>query len=255
MNVAGWLLLAQTEDAPTFTQQEVTWLRWCGGSANAPEDADRLCFAVARITGNEWLATLAPPLLRIAVIHGLAIGAQLMLRRAIGRFVRRTKERGLKRIEALTGAEERSDVDIARATMRAETIAGVLRSIAAFAIWIIVLLVILSEFDINLAPLIAGAGIAGVAIGFGAQTLVRDFLSGIFMLVEDQYGIGDIINTGEATGVVEPINVVEVEKLLEYLSQHVLILLRRRQCCKPFPVKNRRALVPDGTISRTHSCS
>jgi small-conductance mechanosensitive channel len=61
----------------------------------------------------------------------------------------------------------------------------------------------LGTLGINLAPLIAGAGIVGVAVGFGAQNLVRDFLSGIFMLLEDQYGVGDVIDVGEATGTVE----------------------------------------------------
>ena len=64
---------------------------------------------------------------------------------------------------------------------------------------------LLGEFDINLGPLIAGAGILGVAIGFGAQSLVRDLLSGIFMLIEDQYGVGDVIDAGDATGTVESV--------------------------------------------------
>jgi small conductance mechanosensitive channel len=62
---------------------------------------------------------------------------------------------------------------------------------------------VLGTFAINLGPLIAGAGIIGIALGFGAQDLVKDFLSGVFMLIEDQYGVGDIIDAGEATGVVE----------------------------------------------------
>ena len=74
-----------------------------------------------------------------------------------------------------------------------------LRSIASALIWAIAVTMILGELGVNLGPLIAGAGIAGVAIGFGAQSLVKDFLSGIFMLVEDQYGVGDIIDAGEAT--------------------------------------------------------
>ena len=65
---------------------------------------------------------------------------------------------------------------------------------------------VLGEFGINLGPLIAGAGIIGVALGFGSQSLVRDFLSGIFILVEDQYGVGDIVDLGEATGVVEVVS-------------------------------------------------
>ena len=68
------------------------------------------------------------------------------------------------------------------------------------------MLTILDELGVNLAPLLAGAGIVGVALGFGAQTLVRDFLSGLFMLVEDQYGVGDVIDVGVATGTVEGVS-------------------------------------------------
>src|SRR5690606_5498519 len=74
-----------------------------------------------------------------------------------------------------------------RARQRAETIAQVLRGAAATVIWVLALLTVLGELDINLGPLVAGAGIAGVALGFGAQTLVRDFIAGMFMLVEDQF--------------------------------------------------------------------
>ena len=74
------------------------------------------------------------------------------------------------------------------------------------AIWVIALFLVLGELGIDLAPLIAGAGIAGVALGFGAQSLVKDCLTGVFMLLEDQYGIGDVVDLGEATGVVEQIS-------------------------------------------------
>ncbi len=90
-----------------------------------------------------------------------------------------------------------------RAAQRATTLAGVLSSVGAAAIWTVAALVALGELGLNLGPLIAGAGIAGIALGFGAQTLVRDFLSGLFMLIEDQYGVGDIVDVGEASGVVE----------------------------------------------------
>jgi len=81
----------------------------------------------------------------------------------------------------------------------------VLRSIGSAGIFLVAFLLVLGEFGINLAPLLAGAGIAGVAIGFGAQSLVKDFLSGIFMLLEDQYGVGDVIDVGEASGAVESV--------------------------------------------------
>ena len=92
-----------------------------------------------------------------------------------------------------------------RANARAETLGYVLRSVATFVIWTIAAVTILGELGINLGPLIAGAGIAGIALGFGAQTLVRAFLSGIFILIEDQYGVGDFVDVGEASGAVEAV--------------------------------------------------
>ena len=64
---------------------------------------------------------------------------------------------------------------------------------------------ILAELGIQLAPLLASAGIAGLAIGFGAQTLVKDLIAGLFMLLEDQYGVGDVVDVGEASGTVEAV--------------------------------------------------
>ncbi len=78
--------------------------------------------------------------------------------------------------------------------------ADVLGRLANAVIWGIAILVVLGELGINLAPLIAGAGVLGIALGFGAQSLVRDFLSGFFMLVEDQFGVGDVIDVGGAVG-------------------------------------------------------
>jgi small conductance mechanosensitive channel len=92
-----------------------------------------------------------------------------------------------------------------RGRQRAETLGSVLRSIAALVIYTVATFMALGEFDVNLGPLIASAGIIGIAFGFGAQSLVKDFLSGIFMLVEDQYGVGDIVDVGDAAGVVEEV--------------------------------------------------
>jgi small conductance mechanosensitive channel len=79
-------------------------------------------------------------------------------------------------------------------------------SVTGVVIWAIAGLMALDKLGFNLGPLLAGAGVLGIAIGFGSQTLVRDFLSGIFMLVEDQFGVGDVINVGEASGVVEALS-------------------------------------------------
>jgi small-conductance mechanosensitive channel len=92
-----------------------------------------------------------------------------------------------------------------RQAERARTTGSVLTSILKAVVWIIALAMILGEFGFNLGPVIASAGVIGVAIGLGAQTLVRDILSGIFMLIEDQYGVGDEIKTLEIEGVVEKV--------------------------------------------------
>lgn len=92
------------------------------------------------------------------------------------------------------------DGEAARAAARAETITTVLSSVASVVIWGLAALMILGELQIEIGPLIAGAGVAGIALGFGAQTVVRDFLTGLFMLVEDQFGVGDIIDVGQIGG-------------------------------------------------------
>ena len=92
-----------------------------------------------------------------------------------------------------------------RQAERARTTGSVLNSILKAVIWIVAIGMILGEFGFNLGPVIASAGVIGVAIGLGAQTLVRDILSGIFMLIEDQYGVGDQIKVLEIEGVVEKV--------------------------------------------------
>lgn len=89
---------------------------------------------------------------------------------------------------------------------RVTSIQGVIGSTSTVIIWSIALVLALGELGVNLAPLIAGLGIAGVALGFGAQSLVKDCIAGLFMLLEDQYGIGDVVDLDEAVGTVEKIS-------------------------------------------------
>jgi small conductance mechanosensitive channel len=119
----------------------------------------------------------------------------LLLRRVTQRAVTRT----------LTRAVSHASVRDPRAEARATTISTVLTSSLNVAVLSIGGLLVLGELGVNLAPLIAGAGIVGVALGFGAQSLVKDCITGLFMLVEDQYGVGDIVDVGEASGVVEQV--------------------------------------------------
>ncbi|MGP4058428.1 mechanosensitive ion channel family protein [Mycobacterium sp. 4D054] len=94
---------------------------------------------------------------------------------------------------------------VARRQQRAQTIGSVLKSTVSIVLLVWVVLAILNVLGVNIAPFIASAGVVGLAIGFGAQNLVRDFVTGVFMLLEDQYGVGDTVDLGEATGEVESV--------------------------------------------------
>ena len=96
--------------------------------------------------------------------------------------------------------------DDPRRQARLHSISLVVGSTASVLIWTVAVLTALGESGVNLGPLIAGAGIAGVALGFGAQSLVKDCIAGLFMLLEDQYGVGDVVDLDEASGVVEKIS-------------------------------------------------
>jgi moderate conductance mechanosensitive channel len=107
-------------------------------------------------------------------------------------------------IAAAAASAERALID-ERRHQRVRALGSILRSAASVTVFAIAGAVVLGDMGINLAPLLASAGVVGVAIGFGAQNLVRDYLSGVFMLLEDQYGVGDVITVGDATGTVETV--------------------------------------------------
>ncbi|MBC6449771.1 mechanosensitive ion channel family protein [Actinokineospora sp. HBU206404] len=170
---------------------------------------DSWCTQVYKLTENQWLAASANWLIakpvKIAMILLIAFVIRLIARRLIERLtsgngnmpklLRPLRERAP---QALTMLSERR-------AQRAKTIGSVLNSILSFAIYGLAFILILGELGVNLAPIIASAGIVGVALGFGAQHLVKDFLSGIFMMLEDQYGVGDNVNLGEAIGTIEAV--------------------------------------------------
>lgn len=91
----------------------------------------------------------------------------------------------------------------ARIVQRARTMGSVLGNLITWTIYTIAITMLLSELGVAVGALIAGAGIVGAALGFGAQNLVRDLLSGLFIVLEDQYGVGDKVDLGEASGTVE----------------------------------------------------
>jgi moderate conductance mechanosensitive channel len=123
----------------------------------------------------------------------------------VGMVVSRVAVRAVRRFIRTLHARAPVRSGSVRAEQRVSTLSDVLTSLVRAVIGILVVLVVLGEAGVDLAPLLAGAGIAGIAVGFGAQSLVKDFLSGFFILLEDQYGVGDVINLGDATGTVEDI--------------------------------------------------
>ena len=176
------------------------------------DDPPATCRYVFDATGSEWLAGLAEFLLarplKIVLIIAIALLVRALAHRAITRLVQRTVQGSdaLRRLRSPAVIAEAAGALVSeRRELRAATIGSVLRSIASFAVATVAGIMILGELGLNLAPVIASAGIVGIAIGFGAQNLVRDFLTGIFMILEDQYGVGDVVDAGEATGSVEAV--------------------------------------------------
>ncbi len=153
------------------------------------------------------LDLIVEPVLQIFLIFGLAWITLRLLRRLGRSVLNRAKRSGSDKGLGLSFGDDAGRPVSTRRTQRAEAMGAVFSSILGVVVWTIAILTILgSTFGISLAPFLAGAGILGIALGFGAQDLVKDFISGMFMLVEDQYGVGDVVNVGEATGVVERVS-------------------------------------------------
>jgi small-conductance mechanosensitive channel len=165
-----------------------------------------LCSTVFRVSENERAAEIADAFatpLRVVLILLVAWIVTWLMRRVIRSVVTpstKPKKKDDKPKKAPFGFIDTGAAQSARRAQRAKTMADVLGRLATATVWSIAVLIVLSEIGINLAPLIAGAGVLGLALGFGAQSLVRDFLSGFFMLVEDQYGVGDVIDVGGTVG-------------------------------------------------------
>jgi small-conductance mechanosensitive channel len=182
-----------------------------------PDCADQAgtwCARFYQWTNNDFLANSADAIvsttLSITLIVVLAFAARHVIHRAIARVVEGATTGRVSQLVSRAprlrnaGAGGAAPASLRRA-QRARTIGSVLRSLSSAIVLVIAAVMVLAEFGVALAPILASAGIVGVAVGFGAQNLVRDFLSGMFMLLEDQYGVGDIVDLGEANGVVEAV--------------------------------------------------
>jgi moderate conductance mechanosensitive channel len=181
-------------------------------------DNEAICRWTYARTGNQQAATLAdwvvgkPMALLGLLLLGLVV--RWVLHRLIDRLVLSAEDGVLpdRLGRAMLGGrvgDRLNRVESAGATrrvQRAQTMGSLLKSIVSGVVAAVVVTMMLSELGADIGPIIASAGVLGVALGFGAQSLVKDFLSGIFMIFEDQYGVGDVVDVGEASGTVEAVS-------------------------------------------------
>ena len=191
-----------------------------------------ICGVVVRVTDNQTLGQILDVVLGTPLRLLLIIAFAVLIRRALHRVIDRLSERiatgaanATPSSTAATGtgtggtepvpdptSSTPSTAPVApspllntRRQARSRTLAQVLRSVTTIAVVAIAVLMVLQELDFSVAPLLSIAGVFGVALGFGAQSLVRDVVSGMFMIVEDQYGVGDVVDVGAASGSVEAV--------------------------------------------------
>lgn len=206
-------LLAQT----TTTMVESTGVldELTSPSSSCGTDPSWACTWVYDLTGSKTWAGLADwfvakPVSIIAIL-AVAFVVNRLLRVVVGRAAHRmtdpTPSRSMGRLRARTPAVLLKTEDVSvRAEARAQTLTTVGRSLATGLVAFVAFIAILQVLGVDLGPLLAGAGILGVALGFGAQTMVRDYLNGFFLVLEDQYGVGDVVDLGpDARGVVEKV--------------------------------------------------
>ena len=178
-----------------------------------------VCEGLFELTdGNRFVAQVVDDLVSVVVILLVAWIVAALARRYFARVVARmvapdrtVASRQLSRISARASSLVSEPIGLGEApdprrAARLASISAVVGSTATVIVWSVALVMVMGEVGFNLGPMIAGLGIAGVALGFGAQSLVKDCIAGLFMLLEDQYGIGDVVDLDEATGVVERIS-------------------------------------------------
>jgi small conductance mechanosensitive channel len=177
-------------------------------------DVGKVCaddgFICSTLAGYFKGATWAPvvaAVITILIILVLGFLIRNIVHRVISRVVSRAATSGTISTRFRRGSQPEG-IDILlneRRKQRAETMGSVLKHIATIVILGTTMLTVLDRLTIPIAPLLTSVGILGVAIGFGAQELVKDFIAGMFMLMEDQYGVGDVIDVGAAVGTVEAV--------------------------------------------------
>jgi small conductance mechanosensitive channel len=150
----------------------------------------------------EWARWLIGAPLQIVVILIAAVVLVAVLRAVIRKVTRRLSAAPARVLGAPAVNEAYAN---ARKEARMKTLGSVGTSVVSVAVWILAICLILERCGVNIGLIITSIGVVGVAIGLGAQTLIKDMVAGIFMIIEDQFGVGDVIDAGPATGKVEAV--------------------------------------------------
>jgi moderate conductance mechanosensitive channel len=161
---------------------------------------------------SEWGMRIAAWLISATFSVTVIVLISLGLLRLLRTVVRRTAERVM----------ERHDQPARELTLKANTLANVIESAGRMVVFIIATMMVLSNLGLNIGPLLASAGVAGIAIGFGAQSLISDLINGFFILLEDQYSVGDVVTINGDTGLVEHLSLRKTA--LRALSGTVIII-------------------------------
>ena len=194
--------LLTSSSAASSPSPRASWLE----RVSTCSEGEEICQKVYDWTGSQRAADTADLVIgRPLAIAGLVVLA-VVIRWAIFKVV----DRVVRKAEAGVLPDRLSDrfasANATRRVQRAKTMGDLLKSVITGILVAVFGTMILSEVGVNIAPIIASAGIVGIALGFGAQSLVKDFLSGVFMIFEDQYGVGDVVDLGEASGTVEAVS-------------------------------------------------
>ncbi|MCR2805315.1 mechanosensitive ion channel family protein [Paenibacillus soyae] len=162
---------------------------------------DWLDSSIAAVKNKEMWGAFGIAVLRMTIILVASRVALWILHKSIDRIM-------LERASKYTASQAR----------RMTTVGKLLRNVTAYIVYFIAIMLVLSEIGINLGPLLAGAGVVGLAIGFGAQSLVKDVITGFFIILEDQFAVGDVIQTGQFKGTVEVIG-LRTTKILSWTGE------------------------------------
>jgi len=173
-----------------------------------------ICTKVKDVTGSDFWAGAADWFVQKPLTILVIVLSAWIINRLVRKAIKRSAERALdpERRSTVRWLREKTPSTLLRteqvnlrAEARMNTLSSVFRGLASTVIWFVAICWVLAVLEVDLGPVLATVSILGVALGFGAQYLVRDFLAGTFMVIEDQFGVGDIVDLGEAKGVVEKI--------------------------------------------------